>query len=90
MSLVSDTKLKHREMSGRQSGHWRAKRTGFFHRTACGEQAQPVSACGRKFMITLLSPKCLASAVLAMTTVATGALAQNPSAPAMTLVVDET
>jgi hypothetical protein len=41
-------------------------------------------------MITLLSPKCLVPAVLAMTAVATGALAQNPSAPAMALVVDET
>src|ERR1019366_9940375 len=90
MSLVSHTKLKHREMRGR---HSRAlaritHRSLSSHR--CGEQARPVSAYGRKSMITLLSPKCLVPAVLALTAVATGALAQNPSAPAMALVVDET
>jgi predicted metalloprotease with PDZ domain len=41
-------------------------------------------------MTTLVSPKCLVLAVIAMTAVATAAPAQNPSAPAMTLMVDET
>jgi predicted metalloprotease with PDZ domain len=41
-------------------------------------------------MTTLLSPKCLALAVIAMTAVATGARAQSPPAPGMTLMVDET
>jgi hypothetical protein len=46
MSLVSDTKLKHREMSGRQSGHWRAKRTGFFHRTAAANKLNQFQLAG--------------------------------------------
>jgi len=41
-------------------------------------------------MTTLLSPKCLVLAVLVITAGATGAPAQNPSAPDMALVVDET
>jgi len=41
-------------------------------------------------MTNLVSPKCLLSVIVAMTAVATGAPAQNPSAPNMTLVVDET
>jgi predicted metalloprotease with PDZ domain len=41
-------------------------------------------------MTTLVSPKYLLSVLVAMTAVATGAPGQNPSAPTMTLVVDET
>jgi predicted metalloprotease with PDZ domain len=41
-------------------------------------------------MTTLPSPKCLVLAVAAMTAFATGASAQDASAPVMTLVVDET
>ncbi len=41
-------------------------------------------------MTSLLSPKCLLLALVATTAVAAAAPAQNPSAPAMTLVVDET
>jgi predicted metalloprotease with PDZ domain len=41
-------------------------------------------------MAMLLTPKCLVLAALAMTTIASGAFAQNPSATAMTLTVDET
>ena len=41
-------------------------------------------------MTTLLSPKSLVLAIIALTLVATTAPAQNPSAPAMTLIVDET
>jgi predicted metalloprotease with PDZ domain len=41
-------------------------------------------------MTSSLSPKCLVFALLATMAVRTAAPAQNPSAPAMTLVVDET
>ena len=41
-------------------------------------------------MITLLSPRRLVLALIAMTAVATSAPAQDTSAPAMTLIVDET
>jgi predicted metalloprotease with PDZ domain len=41
-------------------------------------------------MITLLSPRCLVLALIAMTALATSARAQDTSTPAMTLVVDET
>jgi predicted metalloprotease with PDZ domain len=41
-------------------------------------------------MTTLVSPKYLLSVLVAMTAVATGVPGQNPSAPTMTLVVDET
>jgi len=41
-------------------------------------------------MTTLLSPKCLVLAVIAMSAFPTRAPAQNPPAPGMTLMVDET
>lgn len=45
-SLVSDTKLKHREMTERHSGHWRAKRTGPFHRTAASNRLKQFQLTG--------------------------------------------
>jgi hypothetical protein len=41
-------------------------------------------------MATLLSPKYLVLTVITMTAVITGSSAQNPPAPDMTLIVDET
>jgi predicted metalloprotease with PDZ domain len=41
-------------------------------------------------MTTLLSPKCLLLALIAMTAIATAAAQQSPPVPAMTLIVDET
>jgi predicted metalloprotease with PDZ domain len=41
-------------------------------------------------MTTLLSPKCLFLALIAMTAIATAAAQQSPPVPAMTLIVDET
>ena len=55
-----------------------------------GELEARLGARGTTYKSALLFPKCLLLGLMAMTAVATGVLAENPSAPAMELMVDET
>src|SRR5277367_3707555 len=88
MPRTSGNRLGHREVDRRlPHAAWRGLPCRLF-RVSSG--VGPAHAIRRSRMTTLLSPKCLVLAVIAMTTVPTGAPAQNPPAPAMTLMVDET
>jgi predicted metalloprotease with PDZ domain len=69
---------------------WQAEQTEPLHRNVTLEELRPNSPYWRTAMIVQLFPKYLALVLVAITTVATSAQEQDKSAPAMTLVVDET